>query len=108
VSTAVKPQPIGSSWKAPVVRIGMIVHWFNDDAIDQIPMAAIVNSIGHRSIGLSIVNPQSYNFMVRDGVRHRSDPLIRSEDMTDNGVWDHTPETMLLQELLAQMASKKD
>lgn len=103
MSTATKPQPVGSAWKVPEVNVGDLVHWYPDDSLGQKPFAAIVNSVGIRSsVGLSIVHPQSYNLMIRDGVRHRQDPLVKADDLAENGFWEHTPMTQMLHDLMGK------
>lgn len=102
-ATATKPAPVGSQWKHPEVEVGDVVHWYPDDAEDQKPFAAIVSSVGIRgTLCLSIINPNSYNFMVRDGVRHRGDPFAKTDDLRENGFWQHTPKTNRLLDAMAK------
>lgn len=103
MSTQLKPAPIqAKTWTPPEVMVGDVVHWYPDDAIDQKPFAAVVSAMGMRAVTLSIFNPQSYNLMVRDGVRHRNDPGLRTEDMVEAGVWEHTPRTLRQMEQLSK------
>jgi hypothetical protein len=93
MSTAVAPKPMKSMTQKAIV--GDIVHWYPDGAKDQVPFAAIVSSVGVNSVCLAIINPSSYNFMVRDGVRHRYSQDVKLDDL-ENGLWEHTPRTLAM------------
>lgn len=102
MSAAVKPvspQVAKAQWTPPEVQIGDIVWWFPDQADDQRPYAAIVSSVGVRSVALHVVVQNTYNFIVRDGVRHKDDPSVRDHDISENGLWTHTQRTEELAEL---------
>jgi hypothetical protein len=97
-----------AGWTFPEVEVGQVVHWFHDQGNDQLPYAAIVSAIGMRSITCNISMPDNYNFMVRDGVRHRDDPAAREGDVKDAGCWTHTDATLQLQDMRKAIRALQD
>lgn len=78
------------SYKMPKVDVGMDVWWYPHGDLSQQPFAAKVTRLAAESVCLSIFHPDNYNLMIRDGVRHLSDPRRKdSEDVIESGLWDH-------------------
>ncbi len=77
------------AYSMPKVDVGMDVWWFPHGDTTQSPFAAKVTRVGQDSLCLSIFHPDNYNLMIRDGVRHSSDPRSRdNDDVIQSGVWD--------------------
>lgn len=79
-----------SSYKMPEVEPGMFVYWYPGGEKSRIPHTAIVTALGFDSLCLSIVDQNSHNLLIRDGVRHMDDPRARATEMFENGGWDYT------------------
>lgn len=84
-------------------EVGTVVWWYPDGDPYQEPHAAIVTKVGGDSVNVNILDCASYNFMIRDGVRHLSDPRSRNPDTRDGGAWDHHPSTVKVQTLQKQI-----
>jgi hypothetical protein len=84
----------------PHVEIGDMVIWYPDGVrannSEEMAHAAIVTKIGYDSLNLNVCSPSSYNFMIRDGVRHLDDPKAVHPDLRSQGGWDFTPATKRL------------
>ena len=77
----------------PQVEVGTIVHWWpggKPPPLGREIMAFVTQRDAH-SVTLAILHPNTYNLMVRDGVRFVADPRRKREDEIDNGIWDFTP-----------------
>jgi len=70
-------------------KIGQIVWWYPQGDTNQTPLAAVVTRVGFDSLNLNIFAPNSVNMLIRDGVRHKSDPRSRSDDMRESGCWEY-------------------
>ncbi len=68
------------------------VLWFPDRHISEESHTALVAKVGDRSIDLAIILPDSTNFVMKTGVRHRNDPDGEIIDRSGNGVWDFAEE----------------
>lgn len=73
--------------------------WFPHGVRANAPHIGFVTKLGHDSVCLSILHPNNHNFMIRDGVRHVSDPRTRQVELAEQGAWEHTPATLRLQKL---------
>lgn len=73
------------------IEKGDIVYWYPGGVVTQDPHPAIVTAIGYDSLNLNICEPQSYNFHVRDGVRHVDDKRAKQVELQEAGGWDYTP-----------------
>src|SRR4051812_32307140 len=84
------PQP----YRMPDIRLGDTVYWFPSGNLASEPQAAFVTRIGHDTVCLNVLSPNSYTFVIKDGVRHVSDPKNRTVRFTDirdyPGAWDHS------------------
>jgi hypothetical protein len=100
-------------YKTPFVEVGLTVWWYPDGDSRLQPHLAFVTAIGQDTVCVNIAAPNSYNFMIRDGARHVSDPRIKEAERREAGAWDYTPFTRrilnLLQELVPNsQLSKKE
>ncbi len=76
-------------YKMPPVDVGMDVWWFPHGDKSMAPFAAKITRVGQDSVCVSIFHPDNYNLMIRDGVRHGSDPRSRdNEEVIQSGTWD--------------------
>lgn len=79
----------------PHAEIGDMVIWYPDGVRannnEEMAHAAIVTKIGYETLNLNVCSPSSYNFMIRDGVRHLDDPKAVHPDLRSQGGWDYTP-----------------
>lgn len=92
----------GKVWQMPAVEVGSVVLWYPDGDVGLAPCAAIVTARYPRTVALSICAPNNYNFLLRDSVRHRDDPEKVDEEMTREGVWEHTAERITIDRLAAE------
>jgi hypothetical protein len=84
----------------PPVSLGQMVIWWDCGESDtSTPFAAVVTGVGTEALSLMILPPSSHNAMVRDGVRHNSDPNRSPALDTECGTWDYTDETYELHRL---------
>jgi hypothetical protein len=100
----------------PAVELGEAVWWYPDGNATLPPHAAFVSHVGLDSLCLNVLAPNSYNFLIRDGARHVSDPRAKAPELREQGAWDHTPRAkklraleaavLKLQEALAQARGK--
>lgn len=89
-----------AKWTKPEVELGQTVYWKARPTDPPIP--SIVTAVGGRTVSLAIMHDGFHNFENRDGVRHETDPELRTTEMGAIGVWCHTPWTLRLQRLLAE------
>ena len=78
-------------FKMPPVEVGQIILWFPHGEASAEPWPAIVTRVGHANLCCGIFSPTSYNLMIRDGVRHVSDPQAKKAELLEQGGWDYTP-----------------
>jgi hypothetical protein len=84
----------------PEIRVGTVVLFYVGADRNQVPQAAMVTGVGHRNLVLSVFAPNTYNLLIRDGVRHMHDPdLLHNVDTREMGGWDYTHEHRMLIEL---------
>lgn len=76
---------------SPALERGDIVYWYDGGARSSAGHVAIVTNVGSATICVNIVDPNSYNMRIRDGVRHLDDPRARDSELQENGAWDYTP-----------------
>ncbi len=74
------------AYEMPKVDLGDTIYWFpgGNDTID--PHVAFVTRIARDNINVNILAPNSYNFMIRDGVRHCDDKRSPT-DLAESGGW---------------------
>ncbi len=70
----------------PKVDQGDTIFWFPGGNCAVEPHVAIVTKVARDNICCHIVDPNSYNFLIRDGVRHCDDPRSRI-DLAEAGGW---------------------
>jgi hypothetical protein len=86
----------------PPVSLGQMVIWWDGGKSDtSVPFTAAVSGLGTEALALMIFPPSSHNAMVRDGVRHDSDPNRSPQQDVECGTWEYTEETLRLQRLEA-------
>jgi hypothetical protein len=92
--------------ETPDLFVGDTVYWYPDGDKNQEPQPAIVSKIGFDSICVNIVDPATYNFRIRDGVRYIKDPRARSPETREAGAWDLHPRLKLLLDLERELLEK--
>lgn len=87
-----------SQYEMPPVELGEVVFWYpsrpsrqKNGGTNPEPHVAIVTRLGNDNLCLNITSPTNYNFFLRDGVRHVSDPRAKAEEIHDGGLWDYRP-----------------
>ena len=71
--------------------LGMPVYWYEAGA--GTPHAALVSRLDMgTAVTLNIVSPDTHNFIIRGGVKHKDDPTLRDDEKLENGVWEPVPE----------------
>jgi hypothetical protein len=78
-------------FRPPVVEKGDIVAWYASMDKEEDWLAALVTSVGPRSLTLNIFSPYDRFCKVEDGVRHKDDPTCVRTPPGPEGVWDLTP-----------------
>jgi hypothetical protein len=81
-------------------QVGDVVHWFPGSDRNQEPKAAVVSKAGATALCVNVIDSGTFNFLIRDGVRHVDDPRSRTEEGRKSGAWDFTPRDKKLDELL--------
>lgn len=81
---------MAEEFKMPPVEAGMAVLWYPGGTRNEKPFAALVSAVGDRSIAVNLIQSNTYNFVLRDGVRHVADPDIRPTERHESGAWDYT------------------
>jgi hypothetical protein len=76
--------------------VGQTLHWFPHGDPGQEPWTALVTKVNAHSLRLHVLSPSNKDGIVKDGVRHMSDPTVHNEETKLQGGWDHTPQTKLL------------
>jgi hypothetical protein len=95
-------------YRPPFVEIGMSVLWYPDGDSRQQPHPAFITAVGQDTVCVNIMAPNSYNFMIRDGARHISDPRIKEAERREAGAWDYTPFTRRMLHLLMELMPKSE
>lgn len=73
----------------PPIAQGDVVLWrHNVGSIETAP--ALVTDVGQSGISCLMFSPGQRQGTARDGVRHASDPALRTVITSDTGVWDYT------------------
>ncbi len=87
-------------FKQPAAEVGMPVLWFpyGDNANGVFP--ATVVKVNNQTLTLAVMTPDSLNLLVKEGVRHMSDPQARQAELRDQGGWAFPEWFMQLQRLL--------
>jgi hypothetical protein len=91
------------SFEASDVSVGQIVNWYPDGDKNQEPLPAIVTGVGWDSLCLGVFSKEIHNHLIRDGCRHISDPRTKSNEMRENGGWDHTEQHKQFLDLKARV-----
>lgn len=77
-------------YEMPAVEVGQLVIWFPTGAKSNDGLPAIVTNVHARTVALSVFSLNTYNLLLRDGVRHVGDPTSRQTELMESGAWDHT------------------
>lgn len=94
------PAPV--KFVQPPVSLGDVVLWrHNRASVDPAP--ALVTRVGPMAVSVLIFATDSKNGIIRDGVRHESDPTAATV-ISDAGVWSYSESGKLLS-ALAQAAA---
>lgn len=84
----------------PVAYVGdMVLWWAHGETENHLPLPAVVVSVGTRTLNLAVFQPLRTSALVKDGVRHISDPDARRDEFVEMGAWSHTPRTEQLHQL---------
>jgi hypothetical protein len=78
-----------SSFVMPPIAQGDIVLW-KHNTTSQETAPAIVTEVGQFGIAVVMFAPGQRQGTTRDGVRHASDPALKTVITSDTGVWDYT------------------
>jgi hypothetical protein len=92
-------------FRMPAVEIGQIVLWYAHADTNVPPLAGLVTQVNPGNVHLNCADVKTYNFLVRDGVKHVNDPSLRETERKEQGGWDYTPRDKLINELLGGQAS---
>lgn len=88
----------------PEARIGDLVHWFPGGDQGQTPHPAFVAESYRDNLTLLVMNGDLHNFLIRDSVRHVSDPKVREDWAFEFGAWDYSPQHLERLALVAKVA----
>lgn len=94
-----------TGYEMPAVEVGQIVTWFPTGAKSNDGLPAMVTKVSPRTVYLSVFGLNTYNLMLRDGVRHVGDAAARATEFLENGAWDHTAAHYRLLELQNKIKS---
>jgi hypothetical protein len=73
----------------PPIAQGDVVLWRHTrDSHETAP--ALVVEVGQLGISVLLFSPGSRQGTIRDGVRHASDPALKTVIQSDTGVWDYS------------------
>lgn len=89
------------------LHVGQIVWWHPAGDPGQEPWAAVVTQINQRTLRVGCFSKVNKDLIVRDGVRHISDPFPDNEETRRQGAWSHTPQTNMLMELFGDPKVQK-
>lgn len=77
-----------AKYTPPFVEVGMFVHWFGT-VDDTVPIALLVQEVGHDSVGGLLFSPNSSGRYV-SAVHHADDPQMeKAEWIRKPGCWRH-------------------
>lgn len=82
-------------FKMPAVVVGQVVLWECGDP--ERPAAAVVTSVGQRSVSLAAFIPNAVNCRPIMGVRHIDDPNKKTHEKEHVGFWRYTEADLELQ-----------
>ena len=76
----------------PKPTVGELVWWCEDADVSR-PCAGIITFVGDRAVTVNVPTPDLRDFLVKDGVRHVSDPDLREKAFlrAERGGWDFHP-----------------
>lgn len=87
--------------KGRLPAVGDVVHWYPGSDRNQEPHAAVVSRAGEAvTVCVNVIDPGTYNMLIRDGVRHIDDPRSRTDHGKEAGAWDWTPRDKRIEALL--------
>jgi hypothetical protein len=95
-------------YKMPPITLGAIVLWYPNGVTSVAPLPAVVTRLNFRSVGLSIIAPDTHNFLLRDGVRHIDDPELKRDIVrnAEEGAWEYTEQHQLLEKALNELSRR--
>lgn len=84
-----------AEFEMPEITLGDIIFWFPGGQTKE-KAAAIVTSVGARSVNVGVFIPGSYNMDVKMGVRHWRDPVLKrmAEGPEHSGSWAHRDDSL--------------
>lgn len=89
VSSAPAAAPSVAEFAPPRVEVGQVVLWRFGPGSS--PSPAIVLKVAARTLSLSLHIDGVRDHVFKNGVRHVSDPFLKTSPAHDMGVWDLTP-----------------
>lgn len=85
-------RPAVPLYTMPEPTLGQTVFWYPSGNILEDPQAGFVSRVGHDTICINLLSPSLKDFVIKDGVRHVTDPKNRTVRFTDlrdfPGCWD--------------------
>ena len=107
-ATATLPAPNDVSqdprnYVPPPVEAGQVVLWSYGQG--ERPTPALVISVATKTLNLSIHMDSIKDHVLKNGVRHINDPILRTQPAHDQGVWDLTPRDKRLNALLESLGA---
>lgn len=94
-------------YKMPPVSVGQVVLWFPYGDKEQGKFAALVTAVGPETVCVAVHDPQMRDHLIRDGVRHASDPRCKEAERNECGLWSYTDHDLAQMELAAELRSFK-
>ena len=94
---------MATSYEMPAVEVGQVVTWFPTGAKSNEGLPAIITKVHPRTVALSVFSLNTYNLLLRDGVRHVADPTARQTELMESGAWDHTAAHYRMLELVMRI-----
>lgn len=88
--------------ETPTASLGDVVYWYPHGDLAVPPFAAVVTKVSAMSLCLNLFDPSSYNMLIRDGVKHVTDPTLRDPERREMGAWDFPPAVKRLRRLEEQ------
>lgn len=96
-------------YKMPDVEAGMIVRWHPGGKATDATIPAVVSKVGTRALSLKIMEDGTWNFTLKDGVRHVADPGVKTTERHEDGAWSYTQqhtEFLLMKKQLLELLEK--
>lgn len=81
-----------AAYTMPTALLGPCL-WYH--AKNEEPMLGMITQTGYRSVMVSILAPDNRGLLVKDGVRHLSDPDLFNMPEHKEGCWDYVEEAKL-------------